>query len=228
MEKVAPEIAYRRLKYVSAWRLVEENQHAARAAIVHGISRADAAGHWGDGTTGWPAMGSASPMPHKVLRRTYSTRFSDFAPGAPPRTAAAWARSFDGSAGRQRGARGVRSPLGGGSARRRGGAEARRGGHRPARALVGARPLVVVEFGEVRDEGGVPRAAGPERSRACRRPSVAGRRAVAGQDPGAVDLPRPTGTVRPQASPRQDDLANWTRGDRKAPLSSRRPSGTLG
>ena len=37
MEKVAPDIAYRRLKYVSDWRLVEENQRAALAAIVHGI-----------------------------------------------------------------------------------------------------------------------------------------------------------------------------------------------
>ena len=34
MEKVAPDIAYRRLKYVSDWRLVEENQRAALAAIV--------------------------------------------------------------------------------------------------------------------------------------------------------------------------------------------------
>ena len=42
MEKVAPAIAYRRLKYVSDWRLVEENQRAALAAIVHGISRLDA------------------------------------------------------------------------------------------------------------------------------------------------------------------------------------------
>ena len=44
MEKVAPDIAYRRLKYVSDWRLVEENQRAALAAIVHGISRLDAVG----------------------------------------------------------------------------------------------------------------------------------------------------------------------------------------
>ena len=50
MEKVTPNIAYRRLKYVSDWRLVEENQRAALAAIVHGISRLDAAAHWGDGT----------------------------------------------------------------------------------------------------------------------------------------------------------------------------------
>ena len=61
MEKVAPAIAYRRLKYVSDWRLVEENQRPALAGIVHGISRLDAAGHWGDGTTSASATGNASP-----------------------------------------------------------------------------------------------------------------------------------------------------------------------
>ena len=78
MEKVAPAIAYRRLKYVSDWRLVEENQRAALAGIVHGISRLDAAGHWGDGTTS-ASDGQRFAMPHKVLQRTYSTRFNDFA-----------------------------------------------------------------------------------------------------------------------------------------------------
>ena len=78
MEKVAPDIAYRRLKYVSDWRLVEENQRAALAAIVHGISRLDAAGHWGDGTTS-ASDGQRFAMPQRVLQRTYSTRFNDFA-----------------------------------------------------------------------------------------------------------------------------------------------------
>ena len=78
MEKVAPAIADRRLKYVSDWRLVEENQRAALAGIVHGISRLDAAGHWGDGTTS-ASDGQRFAMPHKVLQRTYSTRFNDFA-----------------------------------------------------------------------------------------------------------------------------------------------------
>ena len=64
--------------YVSDWRLVEENQRAALAAIVHGISRLDAAGHWGDGTTS-ASDGQRFAMPHKVLQRTYSTRFNDFA-----------------------------------------------------------------------------------------------------------------------------------------------------
>ena len=79
MEKVAPDIAYRRLKKnVSDWRLVEENQRAALAAIVHGISRLAAAGHWGDGTTS-AGDGQRFAMPQKVLQRTYSTRFNDFA-----------------------------------------------------------------------------------------------------------------------------------------------------
>ena len=78
MEKVAPAIAYRRLKYVSDWRLVEENQRAALAGIVHGISRLDAAGQWGDGTTS-ASDGHRFAMPHKVLQRTYSTRVNDFA-----------------------------------------------------------------------------------------------------------------------------------------------------
>ena len=78
MEKVAPAIAYRRLKYVSDWRLVEENQRAALAGIVHGISRLDAAGHWGDGTTS-ASDGQRFAMPHKVLQRTYSTRVNDVA-----------------------------------------------------------------------------------------------------------------------------------------------------
>ncbi|MXY78314.1 MAG: Tn3 family transposase, partial [Chloroflexi bacterium] len=68
----------RRLKYVSDWRLVEENQRAALATIVHGISRLDAAGHWGDGTTS-ASDGQRFAVPHKVLQRTYSTRFNDFA-----------------------------------------------------------------------------------------------------------------------------------------------------
>ena len=50
MEKIAPAIPYRRLKHVSDWRLVEENQRSALAGIVHGISRLDATSQWGDGT----------------------------------------------------------------------------------------------------------------------------------------------------------------------------------
>ena len=78
MEKIAPTIPYGRLKQVSDWRLVEENQRAALAAIVHGISRLDAAEHWGDGRTS-ASDGQRFAMPSRVLQRTYSTRFNDFA-----------------------------------------------------------------------------------------------------------------------------------------------------
>ena len=87
MQEPAPALALRRpigsssdqsRRYVSDWRLVEENQRAALATIVHGISRLDAAGHWGDGTTS-ASDGQRFAMPHKVLQRTYSTRFNDFA-----------------------------------------------------------------------------------------------------------------------------------------------------
>ena len=57
---------------------MEENQRAALAGIVLGISRLDAAGHWGDGTTS-ASDGQRFAMPHEVLQHTYSTRFNDFA-----------------------------------------------------------------------------------------------------------------------------------------------------
>ena len=78
MEKLAPGIPYRKLRHVSDWRLVEENQRAALASIVHGISRLDAAARWGDGRTS-ASDGQRFAMPGKVLQRTYSTRFNDFA-----------------------------------------------------------------------------------------------------------------------------------------------------
>ena len=78
MEKLAPGIPYGKLRHVSDWRLVEENQRAALAGIVHGISRLDAAARWGDGRTS-ASDGQRFAMPRKVLQRTYSTRFNDFA-----------------------------------------------------------------------------------------------------------------------------------------------------
>ena len=75
MEKIAPSIPYRTLKRVSDWRFIEENQRAALASIVHGISHLDAAGCWGDGRTS-ASDGQRYAMPNRVLQRTYSTRFN--------------------------------------------------------------------------------------------------------------------------------------------------------
>ena len=63
---------------MSDWRLIEENQRAALAGLVHGISRLDATGHWGDGRSS-ASDGQRFAMPNRVLQRTYSTRFNDFA-----------------------------------------------------------------------------------------------------------------------------------------------------
>ena len=78
MEKIAPGITYGRLKHVSDWRLLEENQRGALAGLVHGISRLDAAERWGDGRTS-ASDGQRFAMASRVLQRTYSTRFNDFA-----------------------------------------------------------------------------------------------------------------------------------------------------
>ena len=78
MEKIAPDIPYERLKRISDWRLIEDNQRAALATVVHGISRLDATIHWGEGKTS-ASDAQRFAMPHRVLQQTYSTRFNDFA-----------------------------------------------------------------------------------------------------------------------------------------------------
>ena len=80
MEKLAPGIPYRKLRHVSDWRLVEENQRAALASIVHGISRLDATARWGDGRTSAASDGSASPCPGRSCR----------GPTAPASTTSRW------------------------------------------------------------------------------------------------------------------------------------------
>ena len=78
MEKVAPDISYEHLKRISDWRLVEDNQRAALAAVVDGISSLDASSYWGEGRTS-ASDGQRFAMPRRVLQQTYSTRFNDFA-----------------------------------------------------------------------------------------------------------------------------------------------------
>ena len=78
MEKIAPGITYRNLRRISDWRLIEENQRAALAGIVHGISRLDGSQRWGEGRTS-ASDGQRFAMASRVLQRTYSTRFNDFA-----------------------------------------------------------------------------------------------------------------------------------------------------
>jgi TnpA family transposase len=71
-------ISYRQLKRVSDWQMIEEAQRAALATVVHAISRLDATVYWGEGRTS-ASDGQRFSLPRKVLQRTYSTCFSDFA-----------------------------------------------------------------------------------------------------------------------------------------------------
>ena len=78
MAQITQGVTYKQLKRVSDWQMTEEAQRAALAALVHAISRLDTTIHWGDGRTS-ASDGQRFAMPRKVLRQTYSTRFSDFA-----------------------------------------------------------------------------------------------------------------------------------------------------
>ena len=78
MARLTPGFSYKQLKRVSEWQMTEEAHRAALAALVHAISRLDSAAHWGEGRTS-ASDGQRFSMPRKVLQRTYSTRFSDFA-----------------------------------------------------------------------------------------------------------------------------------------------------
>ena len=58
------------LRRISDWRLIEENQRAALAGIVHGISRLDGSQRWGEGRTS-ASDGQRFAMASRVLQRTY-------------------------------------------------------------------------------------------------------------------------------------------------------------
>lgn len=78
MEKLTPGVNYKQLKRISQMLLTPENQRAALAAIVRGISSLDISHKWGKDNSS-ASDGQRFAMPQKVLQQTYSTRFNDFA-----------------------------------------------------------------------------------------------------------------------------------------------------
>jgi len=78
MEQIASGVSHGVLRQVGHLHRHDANPRAARASIVHGISRLDAVTHWGDGTAS-ASDGQRFAMRSKVLQRTSSTRFNDFA-----------------------------------------------------------------------------------------------------------------------------------------------------
>lgn len=78
MSRLAGDITYRQIKQVTDWQLTEESQRQALANVVNAISRLDITQAWGEGRTS-SSDGQRFRMRRKLLQRTYSHRFQDYA-----------------------------------------------------------------------------------------------------------------------------------------------------
>ena len=78
MAQLTDGITYRQIKHVTDWQLTEEAQRQALAQLVNAISNLDVTQMWGEGRTS-SSDGQRFRFKRKVLQRTYSHRFSDYA-----------------------------------------------------------------------------------------------------------------------------------------------------
>ena len=78
MSQITEGISYHRMKYITDWHMHEETQRAALALVVNAISGLDITKYWGDGTTS-SSDGQRFPLRRKVLYKSYSHAFNDFA-----------------------------------------------------------------------------------------------------------------------------------------------------
>lgn len=78
MSRLAGDITYRQIKRITDWQLTEEAQRQALADIVNAISRLDVTQAWGEGKTS-SSDGQRFSLKRKVIQRTYSHRFRDYA-----------------------------------------------------------------------------------------------------------------------------------------------------
>jgi TnpA family transposase len=78
MARLVGDITYHQIKQLTDWHLTEEAQRQALADIVNAISRLDVTQAWGAGKTA-SSDGQRFRMKRKLLQRTYSHRFSDYA-----------------------------------------------------------------------------------------------------------------------------------------------------
>jgi TnpA family transposase len=78
MSRLAGDITYRQIKRITDWQLTEEAQRQALADIVNAISRLDVIQAWGEGKTS-SSDGQRFRLKRRVLQRTYSHRFRDYA-----------------------------------------------------------------------------------------------------------------------------------------------------
>ena len=78
MARLTEGITYKQIKYVTDWQLTEEAQRQALAQLVNAISGLDVAQAWGEGKTS-SSDAQRFQLRRKVLQRTYSHKFSDYA-----------------------------------------------------------------------------------------------------------------------------------------------------
>ncbi|MFQ5906413.1 MAG: Tn3 family transposase, partial [bacterium] len=78
MARLTQGISYEQLRHVTDWLLTEEAQRRALAQLVNAISNLDVTQTWGEGKTS-SSDGQRFRYERKVLQRTYSHKFSDYA-----------------------------------------------------------------------------------------------------------------------------------------------------
>lgn len=78
MAQLTSGVTYDRLKRVSDWQLTRDTQREALAVLVKAISGLDTSLYWGEGKTS-ASDGQRFRFRRRVLQKTYSPRFSDFA-----------------------------------------------------------------------------------------------------------------------------------------------------
>ncbi len=78
MAQLTEGITYNRMKHITDWHMHEDTQRSALAEVVNAISRLDITKAWGDGTTS-SSDGQRFPLRRKVLHKSYSHAFNDFA-----------------------------------------------------------------------------------------------------------------------------------------------------
>lgn len=78
MASLTANVSYEQIKQVTDWQLTDEAQRCALANVVNAITRLDVTKSWGEGYSS-SSDGMRFEFHEKVLQRTYSTRFHDFA-----------------------------------------------------------------------------------------------------------------------------------------------------
>jgi hypothetical protein len=78
MARLTDGISYKQIRQVTDWQLTEEAQRQALAVLVNAISRLDVTRAWGSGKTS-SSDGQRFRLRRKLLQRTYSHSFSDYA-----------------------------------------------------------------------------------------------------------------------------------------------------